>query len=212
MQTVNAFSERCSALAEAWRWWATTLTDLDAAAWRLETRLPGWDVAALVAHTSLLVRGLSFLSSRPIDAAPAMRSAGEMLRHFNAPGGVATTLADEIAEMSRRQSTLTPPDDLIALFAVTAPAVIAAVEETGPIVIDYFGNGTLPIAEAMSIATLEAVVHGLDLCAAVDAPGASIPQSPMQHTVGLLASIAEPVTFIEAATGRSSTHVLPVIR
>lgn len=78
--------------------------------------------------------------------------------------------------------------------------------------IEYFGNGTLPTAEAISIATLEAVVHGLDLCAAVDVPVASIPQSPMQHTVGLLASIAEPLAFIDAATGRSSTPVLPVIR
>lgn len=75
----DTFSERCSALAEAWRWWATTLTDLNAAAWRLETRLPGWDVAALVAHTSLLVRGLRFLSSQPIDAEPATRSARDML-------------------------------------------------------------------------------------------------------------------------------------
>jgi uncharacterized protein (TIGR03083 family) len=209
---VDTFFERCSALGEAWRWWATILTDLNAASWRLETRLPGWDVAALVAHTSLLVRGLRFLSSQPIDAEPAMRSARDMLSRFNAPGGVATTRADEIAEMARQQSASMSRDDLVALFAVKAPALVAAIEETGPIVIDYFGNGTLPIAEAMSIATLEAVVHGLDLCAAVDAPIASIPELSMQHTVGLLASIAEPPAFIDAATGRSSTPVLPVIR
>ena len=77
-------------------------------------------------------------------------------------------------------------------------------------VIEYFGDGTFPVAEAMSIAVLEAVVHGLDLCAAVDWPPSSIPPSPMQHTVGLH-DIAEPVSFIEAATGRTSTPVLPVL-
>jgi len=141
-----------------------------------------------------------------------VRTATDMLRGFNAPGGVATTFADGTAEMARRQAASMSPDELIAVFAVTAPDVVAAVGEAGPIVIEYFGNGTFPILEVMSIAVLEAVVHGLDLCAAVHAPVASLPQAPMQHTVGLLASIAEPVRFIEDATGRSSTHVLPVLR
>ena len=78
--------------------------------------------------------------------------------------------------------------------------------------IDYFGNGRFPIAEAMSIAVLEAVVHGLDLCAAVGLPPTSIPAAPMRHTVGLLAHMAEPVAFVEAATGRTSAEVLPVLR
>jgi uncharacterized protein (TIGR03083 family) len=209
---MDTFSQRCSVLAEVWRWWASALSNLGPAAWELESRLPGWDVAALVAHSSQLVRGLGFLSSRPLDVEPAVRSAGEMLGRFNAPGGVATTLAEEIAEMARRQAASMSADELVALFAVTAPEVLTAVEEAGPVVIEYFGSGTMPIAEVMSIAVLEAVVHGLDLCAAVNAPPSSIPHSPVEHTVALLASIAEPVSFIEAATGRSSTHVLPVLR
>lgn len=212
MGAVDAFSERCSTLAEAWRWWATTLTELNAPAWRLETRLPGWNVAALVAHASLLVRGLDVMSSRPLDTEPAVRSAHDMLSGFNAPGGVATTFADGIAEIARRQAASMSPDELVALFAVTAPEVIASLEEAGPIVIEYFGNGTFPIVEAMSIAVLEAVVHGVDLCAATDASAATIPQSPVEHTVGLLASMAEPVSFIDVATGRSSIDVLPVLR
>jgi uncharacterized protein (TIGR03083 family) len=209
---MDAFSKRCTLLAEAWRWWATTLTGFGPAAWKLETRLPGWDVAALVVHSSQLIRWLGVLSSRPLDAEPAVRSAGEMLSRFNASGGVATTLAAEIEETARRQAASMSTDELVALFAVTAPELLAAVEEAGPVVIDYFGSGTMPIAEVMSMAVLEAVVHGLDLCAAVDAPASSIPHSPVEHTVALLASIPEPVSFIEAATGRGSTHVLPVLR
>ena len=212
MTVVDASAERSALLSEAWQWWAATLTALDAAAWQRETRLPGWDVAALTAHASLLVGGLSVLSSQPLDAEPAVRSARDMLRGFNTPGGVATTLADGIAEMARRQAASKQPDELVAAFTVTAPRVIAGLEASGPIVIEYFGNGTFPIAEAMSIAVVEAVVHGLDLCDAVDAPATSLPLSPVQHTVGLLASMAEPVSFIETATGRTSTTVLPVLR
>ena len=135
-----------------------------------------------------------------------------MLRGLNAPGGVATTLAGGIAEMARRQAASMSPDELVALFTVTAPEVVAAIEAAGPIAVEYFGNGTFPLVEAMSIAVLESVVHGLDLCAAVDARTASIPHGPMQHTVQLLASMAEAVPFVEVATGRSTTQVLPVLR
>jgi len=117
-------------------------------------------------------------------------------------GGVATTLAEVIAEMARRQAASMSPDELVALFAVTAPEVAAALQEAGP----------FPIAEVLSIAVLVAVVHGLDLCAAVGAPAGSIPRSAMDHTVELLASLAEPVAFVEAATGRSAGSVLPVLR
>jgi hypothetical protein len=67
---VDTFSERCEVLGEA------VMVGIDAAqagrpAWTRATRLPGWDVAALAAHASLLVRGLGLLSSQPMDAEPA---------------------------------------------------------------------------------------------------------------------------------------------
>ena len=52
----------------------------------------------------------------------------------------------------------------------------------------------------------------MDLCAAIGATTNSIPAPAMRHTVELLASMAEPVSFIEAATGRAATPVLPVLR
>lgn len=211
-EAVDASSERCTMLAEAWRWWAATLADLDADKWGAPTRLPGWDVAALVVHHSGFVRGLGYLAANPVDAEPATGSARDMLRRFNAPGGVATTLADDIAERARRVAASMSHGELVSVFAEAAPGAVAAAVEAGPSVIDYFGNGTLPLREVLSIGILEAVVHGLDLAAAVGASVASIPQAPMQHTVTLLASMAETVPFVEAATGRSSVPVLPVLR
>jgi hypothetical protein len=88
-----------------------------------------------------------------------------MLSGFDAPAGVAATLADGIAEMARRQAAAMSQGELVAVFEQFAPNVVAGVRATGPIVIESFGNGTFPIAEAMSIAVLGTVVHGLDLCA-----------------------------------------------
>src|SRR5689334_15015567 len=85
------FAERCTALADAWRWWATTLPTLDDESWRRPTRLPGWSVAALVAHHGFLVGGLAFLASQPVDREPGVRTAVDMLRGFNAPDGAAHT-------------------------------------------------------------------------------------------------------------------------
>ena len=209
---VDALSERCDVLGKTWVWWATTLTDLDAPSWSGETRLPGWDVAALAAHATLLIRGLGFLASRPLDVEPAIPTAVDMLRRFNEPGGVATTSAEVVADMARRHAESMSPDELVAMFAVTGPEVVARVEAAGPIVVDYFGNGPVPIVEALSIAVLEAVVHGLDLCAATGASSSSIPVAAVAHTVGLLAAIADPAAFIDAATGRGPTDVLPVMR
>jgi hypothetical protein len=152
--------------------------------------------------------------SRQLDpGTPAeVASARDMLRRFNAPGGIASASAGTVAEMARQQAQNLSRADLVKLFAVTGPDVIADVERTGPVAVDYLGNGTLPIAEAVSIGIMEGVVHGLDLCAATGVPGASLPESAVAHTVELLASLADPVDFIDAATGRRTAAVLPVLR
>jgi uncharacterized protein (TIGR03083 family) len=205
-------ASRCALLGGAWRWWAGTLEAMDADAWSRPTRLEGWDVAALVAHHGLLVTGIGFLATQPLDAEPATASACDMLRRFNAPGGIAAIAADAVAEMARQQAATMSREDLIAKFLVDAPPVVAGVREAGPIVIDYFGNGTFPIAEAVAIAIMESVVHGLDLVDAIGIPADDLPAGPVRFTTGLLAELPDPVDFIESATGRRPPDVLPVLR
>ena len=81
-----------------------------------------------------------------------MHSARELLTRFNEPGGLATTFAGQVAEAARQQAASMPPQDLVALFTVTAPQVLAAVEAAGPIVVDYFGTARIPLDEALSTA------------------------------------------------------------
>jgi uncharacterized protein (TIGR03083 family) len=211
---VDPFEQRCDVLAGAWSWWAATLGAIeeDSEAWRRRTRLDGWDVAALVAHHGLLVQGVAFLAQHPIDAPAATRSAAAMLYRFNEPSGVADTAAAAVAEMARQQAASASTSDLVGLFRNAAPAAIDASRAIGPVVVEYFGNGPFPLAEVLSIAVMEAVVHGLDLCAALDIENCSIPSEAIGDVVALLASIADPVELIEAATGRNAAQVFPVVR
>ena len=203
---------RCELLADAWRWWAEMLEGLDEDDWVRPTRLEGWDVAALVAHHSLLVGGITVLASHPVDAAPATLTARDMLRRFNEPAGIANTAADGVAELARQQAATSSNDDLVARFLHDAPAAVAAVRDGGPTVIEYFGQGTFPISEAAAIAIMEAVVHGLDLCDAIGAGAYELPGDAARFTTELLASLPETVDFIDAATGRRPADVLPVLR
>jgi hypothetical protein len=97
-------------------------------------------------------------------------------------------------------------------FRDAAPTVVDAIRSAGPIVVEYFGHGTFPLAEAGRIATMEAVVHGLDLCAALGQNRGSLPRGPVTAAVILLPSMPNALDFIEAATGRQTVPVLPVLR
>ena len=208
----DAFDQRCTVLAEAWQWWATTLLELDGSSWRRRTRLEGWDVAALVAHHSLLVQGLEFLASQPVDAAPQTATAVEMLQRFNGPDGIARTGSDAVAEIARQHSENLSPQDLTTIFHERAPHTILALRTAGEINVDYFGNGIFPIGEAVTISILEAVVHGLDLAHAVELDGQTIPAAAFGTTMNVLVGMADPVELVEAATGRRPITVFPVLR
>jgi hypothetical protein len=119
--------------------------------------------------------------------------------------------------MARQMAAAAPPEQRLATFRELAPRAVSAARSAGPIAMDYFGNGTLPLGEALSIFILEAVVHGLDLAAALDGNRSidvpPLPAGALDFTAGLLAAVAAPVSFIEAATGRTpAATVLPIIR
>jgi uncharacterized protein (TIGR03083 family) len=211
MVSDRVLDARAQALGDAWGWWAATLQPLTPDDWTRPTRLEGWDVHALAAHHAQFVTGLDFLAANPLDGPAAVPSAAAMLNRFNAPGGVAHELAGAVAELARQQAATNPPAVIVERFATGGPKAIAAVRACGPIVVDYFGNGAFPIAEALSIGIVEAVVHGLDLARAVSREP-DLPAVALDHTVAVLAQMPDPVTFIEAATGRRTDAVFPILR
>ncbi len=211
MDPVRTIEEQCELLGATWGWWAATLGSLGDADWHRPTRLEGWDVAALVAHHSLLVPVLARLARNPVDDAPPTSTAAAMLRRFNEPDGVAHTLAHAVAEGARKMASTQTSEGLVAVFTTAAPASIDAARHAGAVVVEYFRHGRLPLADAMSIMIMEGVVHGLDLVRAVDRPPEP-PAGALQFTARLLTDLADPVTFVEAATGRIPAEVFPVIR
>jgi hypothetical protein len=110
----------------------------------------------------------------------------------------------------RHAATYTPAQ-LLESFTVTGPRAITTARELGAVVVDYFGQAILPLAEAVSIGILEATVHLLDLQRALELPP-DVPGAGLEHTVGLLAAMTPPVDFIELATGRSQVAMFPVLR
>jgi len=208
------FGDVAETLRAVWSWWADALGPIerDESAWSRPTRLEGWDVAALTAHHAFLVQGLGVLAADPVQRPATVPSAEAMLRIFNNPAGAAATSADLVADIARQQAATTTPAQQVAVFRDAAPGVIQAIRSAGPVVVEYFGHGTFPLVEAGRIALMEGVVHGLDLAAALGTNRGSLPPRAVAASVTLLASIPNPLEFIEAATGRGTTPVLPVLR
>ncbi len=77
-------------------------------------------------------------------------------------------------------------------------------------IVEYFGRVLLRLDEAVSIGILEATVHLLDLQRALGQT-ADVPVEGLTHTAAVLVQMTPPVDFIEAATGRSTTDLFPVL-
>ncbi|WP_433306730.1 maleylpyruvate isomerase N-terminal domain-containing protein [Actinoplanes sp. CA-030573] len=202
--------DRLSTLDALWAAWAATgkaLTDED---WARPTRLDGWDVRALWAHAAGWPFGFSILVGRVTGEHVTHESAAALLAEFNHPTGIANTMRDRVADSGREDARKYSLDQLTDQFTSAGPAAIAVARKLGEVTVDYFGRAVLPLAEAVSIGITEAVIHLLDLQRALGLEP-EVPAAGLAHTAVVLARIAPPIDFIEAATGRASTDLFPVL-
>ncbi|MGH3935553.1 MAG: maleylpyruvate isomerase N-terminal domain-containing protein [Pseudonocardiaceae bacterium] len=203
-------------LEAAWRAWAVTVADLSVQDWARPTRLPGWTVADLVAHHAPfpgLLHG--FAQAVPTQGPPTHADAAELIAAFNRPRGIAHTMAEQIADWAVQLAAQADRAQLIAPFARMAPTAVAAARRTDcHQLVDYVGVAVVPFGEAARIFLVEAVVHYLDLADALALPRAreQVGSGALRRVAGLLAAVADPVEFIETATGRRGLPVLPVLR
>jgi uncharacterized protein (TIGR03083 family) len=198
-------------LAELYRCWGRRCAQLTPEQWAQPTRLPGWDVAALVAHICV---DPALFDAMPQLLAPGPAqypTAAEMLRAFNAPDGLARTGAQATAAQACIAAAATSTDEFVARFAALLPAALERTAALGrDAVVLNPALGTVTYGAMGDIAILEAVVHYLDLLDAVGGP--PLPARALEHAARTLALVPEPVAFLEAATGRSTAAVLPVMR
>ncbi|MFI7543421.1 maleylpyruvate isomerase N-terminal domain-containing protein [Actinoplanes sp. NPDC049599] len=204
------FDDRLTTLDALWSAWAECGRTTAEEQWKLPTRLGDWDLRSLYAHAASWPFTFPRLVDRVSEAEPTHATAAELLRDFNAPGGAAHRLRDWNAAGAREDAVTYSIAQLIDRFAGAGPDAIAAARRRGPVPVDYHGLAVLRLDEVVSIGILEATVHLLDVQRALDLPP-HVPADGLAHTAALLAAMAPPVDFIEAATGRSAAQPFPVL-
>jgi hypothetical protein len=107
-------------LADAWERWARRCAELTPQQWSTATRCRPWDVRELVAHLCPNRSLFDMLNAATIDEPAAVNDAAEMLRRFNAPGGIAHTSADRIAERATTDAKELTPDNAVTRFTECA--------------------------------------------------------------------------------------------
>ncbi|MFD8703352.1 maleylpyruvate isomerase N-terminal domain-containing protein [Kitasatospora sp. NPDC059648] len=198
-------------LAEVWASWAERGAALGAEDWDRPTRLSEWTVRDLYAHVAPAPEQFAGLREAVVEGPAVLTGGAEILRTFNRPGGIADTAAGQIADMAKETAKATEPAVLIARFGTEGPAALAGIADLPPeTVVAHQLLGKVTVGALGEVALMEATVHLLDLIAAVGGPAPA--EEALHFTRGLLAEAADPVAFIEAAAGRSSEPVLPVIR
>jgi uncharacterized protein (TIGR03083 family) len=197
------------ALEECWQLWADVLGALEPPQWSAPTRSTGWDVKTLATHHAGWVLAFAAIGDHVVEHPGPRRTAADLLRGFNAPGGAAVVAAAEIEAQTREFAATLSTDQLVAAFREVAVAAIAAARQVSDAV-DYMGVATTTVAQVATIGVVEATVHGLDLLAAVGEPAERIPESAQALVVDVLVAVPGRLAFIEGATGRRT--VFPVLR
>jgi hypothetical protein len=149
----------------------------------------------------------------PWDAQGQPMTAGEVLRRFNAPNGLAHTVAETVAAQVVSEATAHTRTALVERFTVHGPQALRRLRQAKPTLVVPWPDSDVVITlrEALRIVVLEATVHLLDVQRALGQPPV-VPPLALKDTVQLLAELASAVEFIEAATGRSTHSPLPVLR
>jgi uncharacterized protein (TIGR03083 family) len=197
-------------LADAWERWAHRCAELTPQQWSTATRCRPWDVRGLVAHLCPDRSMFDMLTAARTDGPAAVTDAAEMLRRFNAPGGIAHTSADGIAERATREAQTLTPDGAVTRFTESAE-ILRATPMSSQTVVSYPVVGSTTLAVVAEVALMEATVHLLDLA---DAVGGVQPSDPaIAATRDLLIAVPDPIAAVEALAGRAEpAAAVPAIR
>ena len=170
-------------LADARERWARRRAELTPQQWSTATRCRPWDVRALVAHLCPDPAMFDMLIAATTDEPAVVTDAAELLRRFNAPGGIAHTSADNLAEQATADAAKLTPDEVVTRFTECAE-ILRTTTMSNETVISYpvVGSTTLGVVA-------EVALRARDLLIAVSDPTAAIE---------VLASRADPAAAVPA--------------
>ena len=208
----DVYRGRLDALKDTWQVWSQLGRDLTEQQWSTPTRCPGWDVACVYGHVSMFPVAMSAPPPVLDELVGKPLTAVEVLRRFNAPGGVASTMAKTNADTAVREAAQHTRAHLVDRFTVHGSRALDGLRKIAPTMVVPWplSGGVMTLVEALRIVLLEATVHLLDVQRALDRPP-DVPMQALQDTTHLLADLAPAVELIEAATGRSTRSPLPVL-
>lgn len=197
-------------LADAWERWARRCAELTPQQWSTATRCRPWDVRALVAHLCPDPPMFDTLIAATTEGPAAVTDAAELLRRFNAPGGIAHTSADKLAEQATANAARLTPDDVVMRFTECAE-ILRTTTMSNEIVISYPVVGSTTLAVVAEVALMEATVHLLDLADAVG--GVRPSEKALTATRDLLIAVPDPTAAVDVLAGRTDpAAAVPAIR
>ncbi|MFC4604314.1 maleylpyruvate isomerase family mycothiol-dependent enzyme [Rhodococcus kronopolitis] len=204
------FEQDRDLLIRLWRMWAKRAAELSDAQWTVATRLPGWTVRDVYVHVTPDVL-IAMLAAPSADGDAKITSAAEMLRVFNADPAAAEPMHAQLAEMVRQLAADVDRESIVERFESELPDAFERLtglsRET---VIPHPILESVSLGAFLDMAILEATVHWLDV---VDAVGGDEPElMALERARDVLAAVPDPLAFVEAASGRSTGAVLPVMR
>ncbi|MFX1758764.1 maleylpyruvate isomerase N-terminal domain-containing protein [Rhodococcus sp. As11] len=193
-----------------WRMWGSRAADLSDQQWTTDTRLPGWTVRDLYVHITPSVM-IDMLATPTADGAAKVTSAAEMLQVFNADPTVAELRHGQMAEMVRQLAVDADRATMATRFVSEFPAAFEWLTGLNrATVIPHPFLDSVALGAFIDVAILETTIHWLDVA---DAVGGPPPESmALERTRDILAAVPDPLTFVEAASGRSDPAILPVMR
>ena len=156
---------RLDALEQTWQSWGQLGGSLSEAQWSAASRCPGWDVACLYAHHSQFLLAMSAPPPLAPGASGQPQSAVQVLRAFNAPGGVASTASPAVAGQAVREAAQHQPAELAARFTRLGPVIIRRLRTARPDLVVPWppAPSGVTLGEGLRIVLLEATVHLLDV-------------------------------------------------
>jgi Mycothiol maleylpyruvate isomerase N-terminal domain len=128
----DVYRRRLDALEQIWQAWTELGRGLTEQQWATPTRCPGWDVACVYAHVSMFPLEMSV----PPPPAPVDQPVGlpvtavQLLRQYNTPTGVATTMAATIADNAVIEAAQHSRAQLVQRFTVYGPRAIQGLRAT----------------------------------------------------------------------------------
>jgi hypothetical protein len=122
-------------------------------------------------------------------------------------------MAEAVAGRAQDDAGRLSREELTRRFSSVADHAVNALRNAPPDMLVAWPrtDGAVPMQEAVRIVLLESVVHLLDVLRALGRDPA-VDEGALREVAALLAEVASPVEFIEAATGRSPTSPLPLLR